>query len=60
MSMTDERANVSVSHFSHFDSNYSHITVYHTCLDETGATSRLADPGVLVQTDDLPADLMGL
>lgn len=46
-SMTDERATFTVSHFSHFDPpllNNSHITVHHTCLNETGATNRLGAP----------------
>lgn len=39
-SMTDERATYTVSHFSYFDPQLlsnSHITVHHTCLNETGA-----------------------
>lgn len=46
-SMTDERATFTVSHFSHFDPqllSYSHITVPHRCLNETGATSHLRMP----------------
>lgn len=65
MSMTDERGTFTVSHFSHFDSQLlsnSHITVHHTCLNETGATSRLCTPkpSVPIQTDDLSTDLTGL
>lgn len=46
-SMTDERATFTVSHFSHFDPQLlsnSHITVHHTCLNETGVTSCLGAP----------------